>query len=88
MKVTKSELERALNLALGPTWQDGLPVVPAKLRLAVNSLMDQARKDLPRDPQELLTLLQKKNNRGIRKMLNCKKITAEAFAFAIRDALS
>jgi hypothetical protein len=87
MRVDKQELHRAITMARADHWENGLPVVSAKLRLAINSLKDQARGSLPQDSEVLIALLQKKQNSGVRKILRNKKVTLEAFAFALRDAL-
>jgi hypothetical protein len=88
MRVDKKELQRTIAMAMADHWENGLPVVPAKLRLAINSLKDQAHGVLPQDSVVLIALLQKKQNSGVRKILRNKKVTPEAFAFALRDALS
>ena len=88
MQVTKKELGKALKLAHAEHWEDGLPTVTAKLRLAVNSLLAQCNSSLQQSPEDLLTLIQKKRNVGVRQILQDNRITTEALAFAIRDALS
>lgn len=88
MRVGKQELRQAIAMAMAEHWENGLPVIPAKLRLALNSLKNQSRGALPRDSEILIALLKKKQNRGVRRILGDDKVTLEAFAFALRDALS
>lgn len=88
MDINQNELDRALRMAFAEHWDNGLPVVPAKLRLVINSLMNQNNGSLPRDPSELSQLIQKKNNKKIRRILTDEKITGVSLAFAIRDAIS
>ncbi len=88
MKINQNELDRALGMAFAEHWDNGLPVVPAKLRLVINSLMTQTNGNLPRDPSEFSRLIQKKNNKKIRRILTDEKITDASLAFAIRDAIS
>lgn len=88
MQINQNELDRALKMAFAEHWDNGLPEVPAKLRLVINSLMTQTKGNLPRDPLEFSRLIQKRNNRKIRRILADKKITDVSLAFAIRDAIS
>ena len=88
MKISQNELDLALKMAFAEHWDNGLPEVPAKLRLVINSLMTQANGNLPRNPSEFIQLIKKKNNRKIRRILTDEKITEASLAFAIRDALS
>lgn len=88
MKIVQSEFESALKMAFAEHWDNGLPDVPAKLRLVINSLMTQTKGNLPRNPSEFIRLIQKKNNKKIRRILTNKKITGVSLAFAIRDAIS
>lgn len=88
MKTDKQNLQKAIELAFADHWENGLPQVSASLRMIINSLMHQTSGNLPREPESLLRLIRQPQNRKIKKMLGCKKITPEALAFAIRDALS
>ncbi|PIR85892.1 hypothetical protein COU14_01855 [Candidatus Kaiserbacteria bacterium CG10_big_fil_rev_8_21_14_0_10_44_10] len=88
MKITENNLNAVAKLAHGPHWENGLPSVRAKLRLVVNSLIKQSSNDFPKDGKSLHTLLKKGSNTRIRKILREDEVTVEAFAFAIRDALS
>ncbi len=88
MHITEEELEKAIKMATSPRWENGLPKVRAQLRLAVNSLLKQSRGNLPRDGQAIHQLIRKKANKGIRDILRREEVTVEAFAFAVRDALS
>ena len=88
MKITEKNLNTVVELAHGPHWENGLTSVRAKLRLVVNSLMKQSNNDFPTDGKSLHALLKKGPNTRIRKILSEDEVTVEAFAFAIRDALS
>ncbi len=88
MQISKKNLERALEMALSVHWENGLPKVRAKLRLAINSLLMQSHSKFPQDGESLHKLLRKRANARIRNILRNEEITVEAFAFAIRDALS
>lgn len=88
MNITEMELEKAVKMAISERWENGLPTVRARLRLAVNSLHQQSRGNFPRDGKSLYFLIRKKSNGGIREILKRDDVSVEAFAFAIRDALS
>lgn len=87
MEITEKELEKAVKMATSEHWENGLPKVEAKLRLAINSLNQQTRGNWPRDGKGLYDLIRKKTNKGVRRILRSDNVTTEAFAFAIRDAL-
>lgn len=88
MQITEKNLNRVIELAVADHWENGLPEVRAKLRLAINSLFMQAHGKFPQDGESLHKLLKKRTNARIRDILRNEKITVEAFAFAIRDALA
>ena len=88
MKITEKNLKKVIELAFSTHWENGLPPVRAKLRLVVNSLFKQSNNVFPKDGKTLHTILKKGSNARIRQILREDEVTVEAFAFAIRDALS
>ena len=86
MEITEKNVRFVLERALAEHWGSSIPIVHARLRLAINSLLDQEGGVFNGDPQDLILILRKKQNSGIRQILEENDV--EAVAFAIRDALN
>lgn len=82
MKIDKESLGRVLKQA-NNGWQVA-PIISMKLRLAINSIKSQQPKFWELAEEDLLKLIEKENNKGVKKIL--EENHEDKVAFAIRDA--
>lgn len=86
MKIEVRDIEEALRLAKANHWPNGIPVVRARVRLAINSLLSHDHDLFNKNPKEVTEVLRRGKNAGIRKIL--KDTSVESFAFGIYSALN
>jgi hypothetical protein len=81
MEISEDSFREAIRLA-SCKWENGIPIVRARLRLAVNQLVSQgARLD---DADELFVLVTSGRYERFKKIIESTDM--RAFAFAVRDA--
>lgn len=86
MYIEEKDIAEALRLAHANHWPNGIPIVRAQVRLAINSLLTHDRFLFKKNAHEITKVLRMKKNSGIRKIL--KNTSVEAFAFGIYSALN
>ncbi len=84
MELTVENLGGVLKKAMLVHWEGNIPIVPARLRIAVDSLKSQNGRFWELQPDELIALIEQKQNKGVRAIL--QEYPIDTVAFAIRDA--
>ena len=79
----KKRMEVCLKQAENGHW-NSVPIVRMKLRLAINSLVDQVPNIKSWTPDQMAQVIKQPKNKGVRDIL--RKHTDEQIAFAIYDA--
>jgi hypothetical protein len=86
VEITVKNITEALQLANANQWPNGIPVVKARVRLAINSLLAHDRDLFKKTPEDITKTLRQPKNKGIRKIL--KDTSTASVAFAIYAALN